>query len=193
MDLYKIGLEIKLVVENGRIQEGVFGNIALLGCHAGEFEWTEKFMEDYQSFLKEDIRADIVALNKGLWYFHQEAFKEAYNEFVSHSFSSFYQISVRSNTIRAIYELFLKDESLYELLEAQILAYEKFLHRNALISVALKEAHLNQLFILKRLTSGLFNRKDLKTLQESLFTKLNKMEKVIGKKWLNEKITQLNA
>ena len=93
--------------------------------------------------------------------------------------------------VRSLYELFLKDHSLFNLLISQIEAFEKFLHRSKLISVRLKEADLNNLALVKKLTTGIFQKKDKSKLKESLMESINKRQNVVGKKWLTEKVNQL--
>ena len=188
LDLYRIGLENGLVVENERINEAVFGNIVLLGCHAEEFDWTKHFIQDYQIYLDEKIKGDAVALNTGLWYFHQDDFEKAYLLFLDYSFSPAYQPKSRSNLIRALFEQFLLDESLFDLLNSQLNSFEKYLHRNNLISLIAKESYLNQVIILKRWATGIFQRKDLKKLKPLILEQINKRERIIGRKWLVEKI-----
>ncbi len=192
LDLYKIGLENGLVIENERIHEAAFGNIALLGCHAGEFDWTKSFIEDYQAYLEESIREDAVALNTGLWYFHQDRFEEAYDWFFNHSFSPFYQPKARLHLIVTLFEQFLLNETLFDLLNSQIEAYEKFLQRSKMITIYFKESNLNSIFLIKRLAFGIFQRKDLSKLKESLLKSIHKNNIIIVREWLLKKIGQLS-
>lgn len=188
LDLYKLALENELVVENERIEEAVFRNIVNIACHENQFEWTENFIEYYQKYLDVNNRTDVVEHSTGLWYFFQNDFEQAYFKFSNHSFSQAYQPSARANLIRALYEMFLLDGSLYDLLISQIEAFEKYLHRNELISSYHKEAHLNFNFIVKKLASGIFQVKDIKKLKKSVFENIQRREKIVGKGWLMKKV-----
>ncbi len=191
LDLYKIGLENDLVIDNERIDEAVFGNIVTLGCHANEFEWTNQFIHSYQKYLKESIRVDVVALNLGLWYFYQNDFDNARHQFLNHPFSHYYQPKARVNLIRSLFEQFLIDDTLFELLMSHIVSFEKFLHRSEVISSYRKEANLNFVLIIKRIVNGISQKKELITLHQSLQKQLQKKERITAKDWLVKKINQL--
>jgi len=120
LDLYKLALDNDLVLENGQINEAVYGNIALLGCHAKDFEWTDSFIEGYAPHLEGNRREDARALSRGLWYFHQERFEEAYDLYIEHSFSHFYQPKARLQSIKTLYELYSIDHSYFDLINLEV-------------------------------------------------------------------------
>ncbi len=188
LELYKIGLEIGLVVENQKIDAAVFGNIVLLGCNAREFEWTKHFMVQNQQYLKESIRQDTVALNMGLWYFHQNDFDKAYHKFFNHTFSYAFQLKARFYLIRTLLEQFLSDDTLLDLLISQIDAFEKFLYRNKMISSYHKKTHLNSIAIIKKLAIGLSQKKDLVKLKTSLLAEIERKGNMVVKEWLISKL-----
>ena len=191
LDLYKIGLKIGLIVENDRIQDLTFGNIVLLGCRAEDFIWVKAFIEDYQVFLDEAIRVDTVALNFGLWYFHQNDFEMAYSQFYNHSFSPTFQLKVRSNLNRIFFEQFLQDSSMFYLLLAQLNAFEKYLRRNEMFAFYKIEAYLNFIAILKKLATGIFDHKNLTKIKIEIMAQIEIKKRVIGKDWLLKKLDEL--
>lgn len=191
LDLYQIGLKLELVIENKQLNEAVFGNIVLLGCHAREFDWTDQFIEAYQNYLKEEIRIDAVALNRGLWYFHQGDFDNAYDLLINHSFSYYYQPKARTNMIINLMERFLKDSSLFDLLISQIEAFEKFIQRSKLFSAQNKEARLNWTSITKKIATGVYGKKNQKKLQSTLIKQIEEKNPLIAKKWLIQKVNQI--
>ena len=191
LDLYRLGLNHHLVITNQRIGEVAFGNILLSAFHAREFEWAKTFMEEYQKYLDETIRADAVALNQGLWHFHKEEFEEAYLQFLNYSFSNAYQPKARLNIIRTLFEQFLQDETLSDLLIAQIEAFEKFLHRNTLMPSSLKEADFNTIQLIKRMTTGITQRKNKSKLKKALLDQMNRKKRMVAKNWLIKKVNEL--
>lgn len=191
LDLYKLALDNGLVLENQRISPAVFGNVVLFGCNAKEFKWTKDFMEEFEFYLKESLKEDTIAHNMGLWYFHQNDFEQAYDKLINHSFAPAFQPKVRLNIIRILFEQFLRDQSFFELLIAQIESLEKFLHRNKLIPVPLREADINFILVTKKLATGLFERKDLRGLRESLLKQINEKVRIAGKRWLLQKVTSI--
>lgn len=191
LDLYEIGLETKLVLRNDEIDQAVFGNIVLLGCNAGQFEWTQNFIAEYKDYLKKDIREDVVTFNQGMWYFHQNDFENAYDAFVNYAFAPTFQIKVRLNLVRTLFELFLKDDSYYDLLISHIESFEKYLHRNDLMTTELREADLNTLSVIRRMTTGLIANKDKSKLKNAILSQMEQKGKFVVKNWLLKKIEEV--
>lgn len=191
LDLYKIGLETDLVLRDGSIDEAVYGNIALLGCHAKEFEWVDNFMSEYKGYLKKEVRQDAYELNRGLWFFHQNDFDNARDQFMNYAFSQKFQPKARANLLITLYEQFIKDFSLFDLLISHMSSFEKYLHRNALMGDAQKEPYFNFISALKKLSSGIFQNKKTQKLKYSLEKQIAHKPKMIGKSWFLKKIEYL--
>lgn len=188
LDLYKLGLEADLLLENGRISEAVYGNIALLGCHAKDFEWTQQFIDNHAKHLEERKRADAKALSQGTLYFHQNDFDSAYNLFYHHSFSNAYQPKARLFLIQTMFEKFIEDDSLFELLIAQIEAFDAFLRRTKIINPTLQTAYLNGIGKIKQLTFHVLEKKNLEKLEHEIKV----LAQIMGKVWLLKKLSQLS-
>ncbi len=191
LDLYKVALANKLVVENNRIDDAIFGNIISLGCHEKEFEWTSQFINEHQIYLDESSKADTVAFYTGVWHFHQENFDKAFNQLWDHPFSSLYQTKVRLKIIEIQYEKFLTDRSQYTLLNSQIEAFEKYLRRSDSIPPNKKEAQLNCILSIQRMAKAILKNKDLYQLKELLTKNIKERKKVMSKDWLLSKVNQL--
>lgn len=184
LDLYKLGLTYHLVLENQRIDEAVYGNIALLGCHAKDFEWTEKFIEEYAIYLREEQREDAKALAKGTLFFHQNDFEQAYQLFYNHSFSHYYQPKARLYLIRVLYEQFLLNDSLFDLIIAKIESFEAFLYRNEILAPKTKEAYLNGIKVIKKMILGKNDKREI----EGLKNWVNGEKRILIRSWLNKKL-----
>lgn len=191
LDLYKIGIEANLVLRDSNIDEAVYGNIALLGCHAKEFDWVDDFMLKHKKHLKKEIRHDAYELNRGLWFFHQNDFENARIQFMNYGYLPKFQTKARSNLMLTLFEQFLEDSSLFDLLISQLNAFEKFLHRNDLTGEYKRKAHINLVSILRKLTTGLFQRKNVEKLKESIEDQIATKKQIAGKKWLLKKVTSL--
>ncbi len=189
--LYKLGLKNDLILEKQRIDEAIFGNIIILGCQAKEFQWTRDFINNYQKYLPDDVRSDAVALNMGLWYFHQGNYEKAQDHFFNHPFSHYYQPKARISLIKTLFEQYLIEDSFYSLLIAHIEAFEKFIHRSEIISSKNKKAYLNFASILKKMSNGLSRKSNVIRLKNILLKDIEKKEKITLKSWLLEKINSL--
>lgn len=191
LDLYKTGLSLGLLLENGRIREATYSNIILLGCQAGEFPWVDGFIEQYYSYLKEEIREDARAHALGLRYFYEKKFDQAVDQLSNYRFSPAYQPRVRIMIVRALFEEFLQDESIYNLLQAQCDAFEKYILRNDFLAKPRLEPHLNTMRLVRKLAQLLFDREPRATIHLWLTQELESDKKFISQNWLKEKSGQL--
>lgn len=191
LDLYKLALEVDLLIESERMHEAIFANIVIMGCHEGEFIWVEKFIDNYQKYLDETIKPDVVTHSRGLWYFYQNDFHNAYDQFFNYNFSHVWQPSARNNLIRTLYELFLLDESYFDVLMAQMEAFERFLNRSKVLNDFTKTAYLNFIFVIKNLTNGIYIQKDRVQLEESISKLIQAKKSIVAKGWLKKKLEEL--
>lgn len=187
-EINKIRLEDGLLVENNRISEAGFGNVVTLGCQAKEYTWVWDFIREYQQYLNDDIRENVVSLNTGLWYFYQNKFDEAYKFFSEFSYSHFYQPRARVNLIRTLFEQFLQDNSLYGLLAANLESFEKFIYRSEVLTADNKKNYVNFAFLLKKIVRGKLSGTKREVMNERLLTELKRKKNIIGKDWLMKKI-----
>lgn len=191
LDLYKLGLDSDLVLENGQINEAVYGNIALLGCRAKEFTWTLEFIENYSTYLDLKNRADAQSLAKGILFFHQGDFEKAFDLLTNHSFGHFYQPKARLQLIKSLYELFINDNSWFDFMNSQIDAFNAFLRRNVVLSENKIKAHLNYLKITKSLIKIVFSKKNPSNFQKNLIQEIESLQPIISQKWLLKKAKEL--
>jgi len=63
-DIYKKGIEEKLLFEGEFISRFTFRNVIAIGLKLEEFKWVESFIENYQPFLQEKYRDNIVHFSK---------------------------------------------------------------------------------------------------------------------------------
>ena len=191
-ELYKIGLDADLVLRHGSIDEAVYGNIVLLGCRAGEFSWIAQFMEKYKPYLLEDIREDTYEMNKGLYFFHQKDYENAMNQFMNFGYKPRFEIKVRTNLMKTLFERFLEDKSYFDLLMSQMSAFEKYLYRNTLKDEYKKEVHLNFIAVLKKLVNGILGFENSEKLRLAVENQISKKQRMVGKEWIFEKLEELN-
>ena len=130
--MYKLSLEIGLIVENGKINEAVFGNIVTLGWFTNDFDWTERFIEEYSIYLNKNIREGTVIYSNGTLHYFKGEYDKTIFLLTQHRFSSYHQVKVRLMTVRAIFEKFASSTTDYEFLISQIESFEKFLNRDNL-------------------------------------------------------------
>ncbi|MDX1910813.1 MAG: hypothetical protein SFV22_04970 [Saprospiraceae bacterium] len=76
-DLYRIGLETRALLENGILSRFAFKNMVALGLKLEEFEWVERFIADFESFLEEKYRSAQRDYNLAKLYFTQKNYHQA--------------------------------------------------------------------------------------------------------------------
>lgn len=189
--VYKKGLSHGLILENGKITDVTFTNIAALGIKLKEFSWVKTFIEEYGNLLDSKIQLNAKTLSLAFWYYAQGNFTETDKLISNHHFTSaFYQLRARLLLVRANFELFIDDESYYDLLTYNILAFEKYLRRNLAISKNHKIVYLEFIQFLKQLAKSKINRKNTQALKSKLKAKLSN-KSLPNKSWFIEKINEL--
>ncbi len=185
--LYKTGLKQALLLENNKMREATYSNIILLGCQAKEFTWVDEFINTYSTFLDPEIREDAKAHALGLWYFYQKDFPKSVDQLLHYKFSPAYQPRVRIIIIRSLFEQFLKDHSIFSLLQAQCDAFEKYISRNDFLAKPRLEPHLNTIRLIRKLAHLLFEKEEKEVIQKWLDQELISKKRFLSQTWLKEK------
>lgn len=187
----KLGLKLDLMVENGKIEEAIFGNIANYGCREQEFDWTERFIEAYQIYLPENIRIDVVNLNLGTLYFYKKDFQQSISTLLNYQFSPVFQLRSKLTLIRSLFEQFLLDNNYFDVLVYHIKAFEKYINRNEYYSIERLEPHLNMIRLLNKFADRIYRNEGKQQLEKWFEKQMSNERKLSAKNWLKEKIQQL--
>jgi len=71
-ELYRVGLEESVFIENGLISRWTFINIITHGLKLKEFAWVDEFIHDYQQFLEAKHQESIVEYNLARLHYEQK-------------------------------------------------------------------------------------------------------------------------
>ena len=184
LELYKLGLEHDCFLENKRMSKNIFTNIVSTGAICGEFIWTEEFIKKYQSTLDNNIKEDAIKISLCVWHFENKDFDAAI-EAARHSFAE--PIDVLKSKIIQIkswFELWLKDNSYFDVLIAQLDAFEKFIRRDKLIRANIKDATLKSISYTRKLIGCLGDTASINKLKDEITNEQN----LVLKRWLLEKM-----
>ena len=163
LDLYKLGLKLNIILDNGKISEGDFVNIISVGCFEKEYKWVEKFIETHEKYLDDMVREDAKAFGLGRLYYRSGNFDRALDILGQHSFVNvFYIIQSKVDLVRIWFEKFLIDVSLYDLLLAQLEAFEKSIRRNRSVAEIKKEEILNFILGARKMANLILHKKTKK-------------------------------
>ena len=77
LELYRMGLDNKVLLENGILWHYVYKNILMLAIKSEEYEWAERFLHDFKQYLPEKERENIFQYNLALFYFRTGKYDEA--------------------------------------------------------------------------------------------------------------------
>ena len=76
-DLYRVGLETGVLLENGKLGRFAYKNIVAAGLKVQEFDWVEDFIVRYEPFLEEKHRAANRDYNLAKLYFARKDYRRA--------------------------------------------------------------------------------------------------------------------
>jgi len=172
-DLYKIGLQHDFYIEDKLISENSFFNIVVCASKAKAFEWVTHFIKDYYQYLSRDTRLETKKLSLSYLHFHKEEYEQAINILVGHSFKNkIPKVVGRIHLIRCYYELFLKHPSYFDLLVAELDAFERYLRRRSELPMERLEQKLHFVSFVRKNTSlrviGKLNAKQKKAMYQEL-------------------------
>ena len=183
-EIFKKIIQKGILLEEENLSEGIFKNIVTAGLGVGEFEWTEKFIEEYSPYLPVGIRENARTFNLSYLFFHQKRYSDVLNLLQNVEYNNVvYVLGSKIILIQTYYEL---NEILA--LESLIESFRIYLRRNKVLSKNLKREYINYLNFVKNLTvlSG-FEKKELAKLREKIMASTSPTHK----KWLLEKIDHI--
>ncbi len=185
-DWYNIGIDNKLLVEDEKMSHVTFNNIVTVACYLNEFEWAFNFIEQNKKFLGKEIKDDAINYTKSVICVYQYKFEDAYSLLSNHSYKSELQLSKRSLTIRAVFELFRQDSSYYTSLQSQIESSKKFISRNKMFSERRIQANNNYFKIVEKLSKKMWENERKRAIRNWLAIELEKEKNIVSKKWLKD-------
>lgn len=189
-ELYQLLLEGETIFRNGHISQWTFRNVITAGIRLEEFNWTEKFIENYKNYLPENERHTAVAYNLALLYLAKKNYTDTLHSLLEVEFSDpFYYVSSRIIQAQCYFEL--EEEQAFS---ALLTSTQKYLRRSKLSDYH-KKSNGNFLKMLKKLfqvknnkrymKASDFNRKYL-----NLKSELSMLEPVVNKAWLKVKMEE---
>lgn len=114
-ELYRSGLKVGLLLENGEISRFTFNNVSVLGIKIGEFDWVEDFIKEYRNKLPIQDRKSIYQYQLAKLRYEQKRYKEAMQLLATFNSKDDYLINLAAKyTLMKIY---------YELNELNSLEY----------------------------------------------------------------------
>ncbi|MDX2069648.1 MAG: hypothetical protein SFV55_14565 [Haliscomenobacter sp.] len=187
--LYKLLLDEAIIFKNGTLTQWTFTNIITAGIRTRDYEWTERFIEDYQHYLTPDVHQNVYTYNLVNLYFEKKDYPSALRMLHNVEFTdAFYHLSAKLIQLKTYY-LLAENEALLALINAT----RRFVQRNRQLSDYQKKSSLNFLHILQRLSQlqhVLMNVRDAGKFKKQLRNDLDTLQPLANKQWLEEVLEQ---
>jgi hypothetical protein len=169
---------------SGELAPWYFKNGILLALRLGEYDWSEKFIKDYQYKLSIEYRDNVVSYSLALVYFYQKKYDKVIPLLQSVEFEDLsYNLGSKSMLI-AIY--FEQDE--YEALFSLADAFKTYLNRHKDINEKMRSNYMNYIIFVRKLTKIMpGDKKAIENLREEI----KNAKGVASEKWLLEKLAEL--
>lgn len=187
LDLYMTMDEKGLMVEEGIIKFTKLHNAVRLGSRVGEFEWAKQMIHKHYTHIVKTIRNDVRDYNLGMIAFYERDFQTAIDYLYGvGNIDTSHDLNRRTMIVKSYYEI----ETEYKETTAQMFrSIEKYVKEHQILSASRKKAY--KTFI--RLLINLYRvrHREGKMTLESIKNKLENAEFISDKKWLMEKIEEL--
>jgi hypothetical protein len=146
---FMLNKEIALAAsKNNELSPWDFKNSVLLALRLGEYDWTEKFIKDYQDKLPQDSRDNAVSYNLALVYFYQKKFDKVIEQLREVEYEDIgYNLGSKSMLIAIYYE---QDE--FEALISLCDSFKTFLNRHKDISEKQRFLYINYIQFVRKMT-----------------------------------------
>ncbi|MEM9824652.1 MAG: hypothetical protein AAF985_26430, partial [Bacteroidota bacterium] len=130
LDLFKMGLEKELLVENGLLSRFSYNNIVALGLRNKEYDWIEQFINQYRSKLDRKFRERTYSLAMARLQYERKAYSEALQHLQKAEYKDLLtNLIAKTLQVKIFYEL--KE---FDLLESHLQTLKTFIRRKKAIS-----------------------------------------------------------
>ena len=183
-ELYKQSISTELLFVNGILDPWNFRNVVVSGLRLGEYDWVEKFIEEYQDRIDEKYRVNTVSFHLANLFFYQKRYDKVLELLreVEYEDPSFNRNS-KTMLLATYYEL---DE--IEPLISLLSSFAVYLRRSKNIAAQRKEQYLNLIKFTRQLIRTPINDKDALT---KLRNRIEETEPIVNKGWLLSKVDEL--
>jgi hypothetical protein len=184
-EVYKEILE-KNILPNNILNPWNFKNAVLSALRLGEYEWTEKFIKDYNPKLPIEFRENALSYNLALVYFYQKKHDKVIKQLQSVEYEDMgYNLNAKAMLLCVYYEI-KEEDALLSLMDS----FKTYLHRHKDIAANRRTQYLNQMKYTRKL---LKLNKGSKSEIEHIKKEMEEDRKIgiASEKWILEKLAEL--
>ena len=181
-DHYQSMLKEELIFVDGLITHWTFKNVVVLALRLGEYDWAERFIEQFSDRIQSDFRTNAIKYNLAQLHFYRQNFAEVLTLLQEVEYEDVsYNLGAKTMLLATYYEL---DE--HEALRALGDSFRVFLNRRKhTIPEGRRKSYLNLISFANRLISiDRQNHNALKKLQK----KMDAAGAIASEFWIREKL-----
>lgn len=180
---YRVGLELNLLTDNGKLNPFKFNNITKLALRLQKVDWTANFIKKYKNLLDPIYRATYVHNANSMLSFARGNYEEALEQLQEMDYRElFIALDAKLLLIKVYYHL---DE--YDVLESSINSFKVFLRRKDVMAYH-QEIYRNFLRMVQKLAQlPSFD----KVAKAKLYKEIETAQRLPEKQWLLEQIDAL--
>jgi len=183
-ELYKLGLDTKLIFNDDGLPAWHYKNIITVGLRLEKYKWVREFLYTHKDFIPKEFRESAFTYNLSNYHFFREEYEEVLLLLhkVSHN-DAFYNFDSRTLLLKTYYELNYIDS-----LESLLDSFKQFMIRNKDFLNKRKESYRNLLKFTRRLIKvPPYDKEKIRQLKQALI----ESKHVASREWLLEKIDEL--
>ncbi len=201
-NLYVLGLENKLLLEDGAINDTIFTNITLAACLNSAFDWADNFINEYKNNITPPAKKHAAAALAMAYLHYYKAIDRKNNSYFSEAINfinnintndPFYYYRIKLLGMKIHYEYYLQNPENSFFLSDFCNAFERQLNRDKTMGTQKKSAFINSVKILKKIIA-VHDTPDLnKKKKEKILDSIIAENNLFGKDWLLEKARELKT
>ncbi len=176
-DLFKKGFEDNILLESGLISRFTFGNAIAFALRLKEYEWIEKFIEQFQHNLEEKFRRSVVHFNQSRLYFEKGDYDTAQRLLIQFEYDDMLLNIIAKTMLLKIYY----EQGEFDAFESLLESMRIYLQRKEALDTHRKTAYKNLISIMKKL---LHLNPYSKTQTERLRTLVQETNPLMEREWL---------
>lgn len=163
--LYRKGLQRGILLDNNIVPKHVFGNAVGFAIKLHEYEWAEKFIQEYKDRLDEKERNSIVNFNLSRLFFEKGEYKTAQRLLMHFEYDDMLlNIIAKTMLLKIYYET---DE--FDALESLIDSMRIYLQRKEALDPTRKAGYKNLLSLMKKMLQiNIFSRAQREKFRETV-------------------------
>ena len=193
-ELYQLGLKHHWFLHNNQMTSITFCNIVVVSNATANYSFSEKFVGKYIPYLEYQLQEDAKTWALADIQYHLGNFKQTIDLLNSHkSTAHVFNLHGRILLLMAYFDLCQSDNSYDDFFNYYVLATEKFLRRDKLITKTKLDSLLKLLRYTNRLAISLFEQKADATFLSNIKEEIDLEENIGSKDWLLSKVEELKT